>query len=102
MMYGVSRAGLRRGELIGLQWRDVNFENLLVHIRRSVVMSVLMIVEGAPKTETSAKDLPVDAALDESLLKLVSPYRATDWVFASPEMKGKQPWWPDWRRYGKH
>jgi len=94
--------GLRRGELIGLQWRDVDFENLLVHVRRSVVMRV----EGVPKTEASAKDLPIDAALAESLLELKfkSPYQQpTDWVFASPEMKGKQPFWPDtmWRRYGK-
>jgi len=94
--------GLRRGELIGLQWEDVDFENLLVHVRRSVAM----MVEGVPKTEASAKDLPLDAALAESMLKLklASPYQQpTDWVFASAEMKGKQPWWPDtmWRRYGK-
>src|SRR6266481_8007004 len=76
--------------------------DLLVRVRRSVVM----MVEGIPKTEASAKDLPLDAALAESLLKLKlrSPYQQpTDWVFASPEMKGKQPLWPDtmWRRYGK-
>src|ERR1022692_963571 len=38
------------------------------------------------------------------LLKLVGPYnRETDWVFASPTMKGKQPLWPEilWRRYGR-
>ena len=77
--------GLRRGELIGLQWQDVDFESLLVHVRRSVVM----MVEGTPKTEASAKDLPLDAALAESLLKLKlsSPYnRETDWVFASAQM----------------
>lgn len=50
-------------------------------------------------------DFPLDAALAESLLKLrlVGPYnRETDWVFASPTMKGKQPLWPEtlWRRYG--
>jgi len=28
--------GLRRGELIGLRWQDVDFENLILHIRRSV------------------------------------------------------------------
>jgi integrase len=89
--------GLRRGELIGLQWEDVDFENLVIHVRRSVVM----MVQGAPKTEASAKDVPLDAALAESLLKLrlVGPYnRETDWVFASPKMKGKQPLWP---RYGR-
>jgi len=25
--------GLRRGELIGLQWEDVDFENLVIHVR---------------------------------------------------------------------
>ena len=82
--------------------RDVDFENLVIHARRSVVM----MVQGAPKTEASAKDVPRDAALAESLLKLrqVSPYkRETDWVFASPTMKGKQPFLPEtlWRRYGR-
>jgi len=50
--------------------------------------------------------VPLDAALAESLLKLrlVGPYNhETDWVFASPTMKGKQPPWPEtlWRRYGR-
>ncbi len=92
--------GLRRGELIGLQWQDVDFENLLIHLRRSVVL----MVEGAPKTEASAKDVPLDSALAESLkrFKENSTYnQPTDWVFASPRMKGKQPWWPEtlWRRH---
>ena len=59
-------AGLQRGELIGLQWADVDFENLVIHVRPSVVM----MVQGTPKTEASAKDVPLDAALAESLLKL--------------------------------
>jgi len=79
--------GLRRGELIGLQWADVDFENLVIHVRRSVVM----MVQGTPKTEASAKDVPLDAAVVESLLKLrlTSPYnRESDWVFASPIKRG--------------
>jgi integrase len=65
-----------------------------------------MMVEGPPKTEASAKDMPLDPALAESLkrFRYSSTYnKPTDWVFASPGMKGKQPWWPEtvWRRYGK-
>jgi integrase len=85
--------GVRRGELIGRQCTDVDFENLVIHVRRSVVM----MVQGTPKTEVSAKDVPLDAPLAASLIKLrlTSPYnRETDWVFASPTMKGKQPLWP--------
>jgi len=94
--------GLRRGELIGLQWQDVDFEDLVIHVRRSVVL----MVQGNPKTEASRKDIPLDAELAESLLrwKLASVYcRDSAWLFASPKMKGKQPYWPEtlWRRLGK-
>ena len=94
--------GLRRGELIGLRWEDVDFEQLVLHVRRSVVA----MVEGAPKTEASQKDLPLDAQTAESLFawRQMCPYPGTgDWVFASPAMKGKQPYWPgtQWRYYGK-
>jgi hypothetical protein len=55
----------------------VDFENLVIHVRPSVVM----MVQGAPKTEASLKGVPLDAALAESLFKLrpVGPHdRATD------------------------
>jgi integrase len=74
--------GLRRGELIGLRWEDVDFENLVLHVRSSVVA----VMEGVPKTESSQKDLPLDAHLAESLSdwKQHSAFTApTDWVFAS-------------------
>ena len=94
--------GLRRGELIGLRWEDVDFEQLILHIRRSVVA----MVEGAPKTEASQKDVPLDAQTAESLFAWAKPAHtlaSDDWVFASPPMKGKQPYWPGtlWRYYGK-
>jgi integrase len=94
--------GLRRGELIGLRWEDVDFEELVLHVRRSVVA----MVEGAPKTEASQKDVPLDAQTAESLFtwRQTCPYPAPEhWVFASPAMKGKQPYWPgtQWRYYGK-
>jgi len=94
--------GLRRGEFIGLRWEDVDFEQLVLHVRRSVVA----MVEGAPKTEASKKDVPLDAQTAESLFawRQMCPYPGLgDWVFASPAMKGKQPYWPgtQWRYYGK-
>ena len=74
--------GLRRGELIGLRWKDVDFESLILRVRRSVVA----MVEGAPKTEASLKDVPLDAQTAECLWawKLRCPYPAADdWMFAS-------------------
>lgn len=69
-----------------LRWQDVDFENLLLHIRRSVVA----MVEGAPKTEASLKDVPLDAQTAESLWawRRLSPHGGpSDWVFASPHTK---------------
>jgi len=93
--------GLRRGELIGLRWADVDFATLVLHVRRSVVA----MVEGAPKTEASRKEVPLDAQLAESLLRWKQGCQYADpehWVFASPHMKGAQPYWPGtlWRYYG--
>jgi integrase len=94
--------GLRRGELLGLRWEDIDFENLIIHVRRSIVA----MVEGAPKTEASQKDIPLDAQTAQSLLawrQRCSYPLETDWVFGSPHRKGKQPYWPGplWRLYGK-
>ena len=86
-------SGLRVGELLGLKWEDVNFELLEVNVTRSVVKQKITRC----KTEASRKPIPLDAELAEVLLnwKLRSPYpQPSDWVFASPHKKGKQPYWP--------
>ena len=54
----------------------------------------------------SRKDVPLDTQLAESLeaWKKTSCYtNSSDWVFASPHVKGRQPYWPStlWRYYGK-
>jgi len=85
--------GLRRAELIGLKWCDVDFE-LQINVTRSVVHQVV----GNCKTEASQKPVPLEASVAEDLWlwKQSTPYnRPEDWVFASPWTKGKQPLWPD-------
>jgi integrase len=86
--------GLRVSELLALRWEDVDFKTLELSVTRSIWHQVV----GNCKTETSAKPVPLDSYLAEDLLQWqrVSPYPMPhDWVFASPTMKGKQPYWPD-------
>lgn len=74
--------GIRRSELTGLQWADVDFENLLIHVRRAVVDQVT----GDCKTLASKAPIPIDEYTAEDLLAWyrVTPYREpTDWVFAT-------------------
>jgi len=89
--------GLRRGELAGLRWEDIHFEELTVMAQRSVVDQVV----GKVKTEASKRPIPIDPFIAEDLLLW---YRATkynrpeDYVFATDaqragKKRGKQPVW---------
>ena len=89
--------GIRRGELAGLKWKDVDFKRLVLKVRRSVGDQVT----GRCKTEASAKPVPIDNYTAKDLLAWyrVTPYRLPeDWVFATDsaragEKRGKQPLW---------
>ena len=86
--------GLRVSELLALRWEDVDFKNLELSVTRSIWHQKI----GECKTEASAKPVPLDSYMAEDLLRWrrLSPYPMTgDWVFASPSMNGKQPYWPD-------
>ena len=60
MLYLMVTAGLRRGELAGLQWRDVDFDNLTVSIERNAIYTPASgIIINTPKTENSARVIPL-------------------------------------------
>jgi len=86
--------GLRVSELLGIRWADVDFDTLELSVTRSIWHQKI----GECKTEASAKPVPLDGYMAEDLLqwRKKSPYpMQEDWVFASPTMKGEQPYWPD-------
>ncbi len=79
-----SMTGLRQGELLGLRWRDVDFES-----RRIRVVSPFVRGEFAdPKSYTSGRSVPMAGRVAEALKELRSrtPYpRNGELVFAHPE-----------------
>lgn len=82
--------GLRVSELLGLRWQDIDFETGVLHIRRGIVSGVV----GETKSDASRSQLPLAASVLDSLLtwRSETPYAASsDWVFASPRMRGKKP-----------
>jgi integrase len=84
--------GARRGELQGVKWEDINFELAVLQIKRSIVKQHI----GKPKTEASEKPTPLSPSLIQDLLvwRRETPYaKDSDYVFASPFKKGKQPYW---------
>ena len=60
MMYLLITAGLRRGELLGLQWRDIDFDALTIEVQRNVTYSPDKgVVVDTPKTENSSRVIPL-------------------------------------------
>lgn len=55
----LSLLGLRRSELLGLQWNDIDFENKTLSIRRAVTQTVGAVIVDEPKTKTSMRTLPL-------------------------------------------
>lgn len=61
--------GVRRSELLGLQWNDINFNNNTMHIQRSVVQTKGKIIIDKPKTATSDRIIPFSDMLSIYLQK---------------------------------
>ena len=94
MVFLDAATGLRRSELLALKWEDVDFERLHIKVRRSIYLSVV----GNCKTEASRKPVPMDLTLASELWswKQDCGYRQpSDWLFASPHSRGRNPYWPD-------
>lgn len=60
--------GFRRGELLGLEWPDIDFNNQVIHVRRSsLYLPDKGIFEDDTKNATSERAIKVSAAAFQSL-----------------------------------
>ncbi|MPZ14301.1 MAG: tyrosine-type recombinase/integrase [Chloroflexi bacterium] len=59
-----SMSGMRRGELVGLRWGDVDFEGASVHVRRTVRKSGEV---AEPKSQTGARRISLDSITVDAL-----------------------------------
>lgn len=63
--------GLRRGELVGLEWKHVDLENGILHVRQSITSSIDGVpVIKEPKTKKSIRKV----ALSDSVLEELRAY----------------------------
>jgi integrase len=86
--------GLRISEVLGLKWKDIDWQKLQMEVTRSVVDGVI----GKCKTETSRRPVPIDEVTTDELLawKRETAYAEPgDWIFASEKVQGKMPPWAD-------
>lgn len=67
------KTGMRRGELLGLRWEDVDYENSVIYIRRAAAdvkdedTGEWSVVVDKPKTPQSIRPIPVDKELLEMI-----------------------------------
>jgi len=95
MVFLAASTGLRVSELLALKWSDINFDAGEIRLKRGIWHQV----PGELKTEASRKPVVLDSGLAAVLIawREQSPYNQDgDWVFASTERHGKQPYWPEW------
>lgn len=60
--------GMRRGELLGLQWKDVDFDGQCIYVRRSMSRGAdSRLVEGAPKTAKGRRRIALAPEMTDCL-----------------------------------
>jgi integrase len=59
--------GMRRGELCGLTWDNIDFENNRIHIKKSLSYVIDHYVLGPPKTRGSVRNLAISPLITEML-----------------------------------
>ncbi|WP_339101753.1 site-specific integrase [Candidatus Enterococcus clewellii] len=68
--------GMRIGEISGLKWSDIDFENNVIHVRRTLLRiscegekARTTLILGSPKTDSSKRSIPLAENLKDYLLE---------------------------------
>lgn len=70
--------GMRRGEIVGLTWEMISFEDNIIKIRKTITQIGGEIIEKAPKTESSVRDLEMFPAVRDALLRNMEYQKANN------------------------
>ena len=69
MYYLDLATGMRRGELLGLKWEDIDFDHGIIHIRRQVARLNGTVQEAPLKTKNSYRNISIGDDAVELLKK---------------------------------
>ena len=76
--------GLRRGELLGLKWTDVDLDRGVLKIQRAISRQNGKVVEAPLKTKNAYRTLPLSADAISVLKMQKCKVGNSEWVFPSP------------------
>ncbi|WP_417293149.1 site-specific integrase, partial [Dysosmobacter sp.] len=75
--------GLRRGELLGLKWTDVDLDRGVLKIQRAISRQNGKVVEAPLKTKNAYRTLPLSADAIDVLMQQRRKTGNSEWVFPS-------------------
>ena len=64
--------GMRRGEVLGVRWRDIDFNARRLHVQQTVLTVEYQIIIGRPKTLRGERKI----ALDDQTIQVLQSHRA--------------------------
>ena len=73
--------GLRRGELLGLKWSDIDLNKEIIHVRRQILRQNGEVVEAPLKTKNSYRNIVIGA---DTIEVLKGMEQKDEYVFPSP------------------
>ena len=80
--------GMRRGELLGLKWGDLNLQTGELRISRQVVAVSGKVIVQPPKTKTSVRAIMLPPYMT-AILRDMKKDKTCDWIFPSPNKEGE-------------
>ena len=84
MYYIELSTGLRRGELLGLKWEDIDFEHANLRVKRQIARINGEVVEAPLKTKNAYRTLPLAEDTIQVLKQQKKKVGSNPWVFPSP------------------
>lgn len=104
-MYLTAMTGMRRGEVLGLRWRDVHFRESTISITQTLISVAYEIRISKPKTQRSRRSISIDRStmevLDQHRERTIAEAEypgageGDPLVFCKPD---GSPYHPDWFR----
>lgn len=87
-LWHLTMRGLRRGEVLGLRWSDVDLDDAVVHVRQTRTQAGSQVVTGPPKTARGRRDIPLDP---EAVGALRRTFERTVGTVVVPLLQGGTP-----------
>lgn len=99
--YFALMTGMRKGELIGLKWSDIDLDNNLISVQRSVWYDGSAAKIKTPKTDAGIRTIPILAPLKERIITCISQEKpnSNHFVFGTDKPLSEKAYRYRYQRY---